>query len=142
MKRLLSPEPAVADVALLIGRVIVGVVLIAHGGQKLFTNGLDGTEQAFDAMGIPAPALAALFAAGVEFVGGILLILGLLTPVVAVLVAVDMAGAFWFAHRESGIFVTEGGWELVGMIFAAAILFIGLGAGRLSADGVLTRGRR
>lgn len=125
------------DVALLVARVGLGVVLIAHGWQKLDKQGLDGTAAGFDGMGIPMPELAAHFATWVELVGGGLLVLGLLTPLAAVLVIGDMAGAFWYAHREGGVFVTDGGWELVLMIGLLALTLVATGAGRLSADGII-----
>ncbi|MBU2698189.1 DoxX family protein [Pimelobacter sp. 30-1] len=140
MKRLLHPLPALAqDSALLAARLLVGVVLIAHGWQKLDEYTLAGTAASFDDMGVPAARAAATFAAFVEVGGGALLIVGLLTPVAALLVALDMAGAWYFAHRDAGIFVTEGGGELV-MVIAAVVLAIGaIGAGRFSLDGALLR---
>ena len=59
-------------------------------------------------------------AALVELVGGALILVGLATPLVALLVVLNMAGAFWFAHRDGGVFVTDGGWELVAVIAAAS----------------------
>lgn len=83
----------VSETVILIARVAIGVTLLAHGWQKFFTDGIDGTADGFDAMGIAAPTAAAVFAAVVELVGGILIIVGLFTPAVAVLVVVDMLGA-------------------------------------------------
>lgn len=100
----------VSDIVILVSRVTVGAILVAHGWQKFFTNGIDATAQGFEGMGVPAATAAAIFAATVELVGGALLIVGLFTPVVALLVVADMAGAFWYAHREAGtIFVGDGG---------------------------------
>ncbi|HEY1135765.1 MAG TPA: DoxX family protein [Nocardioides sp.] len=133
-------SPLVQDVALLLARVVTGVVLIAHGWQKVSTNGLDATGQGFDAMGVPAPDAAAPFTAGVELVGGVLLVLGLLTPVAGVLVAAVLAGAFWFAHRGTTILAGEGGWELVAVIGFLGLVLAAVGPGRFSLDAVL-RGR-
>lgn len=138
----LLPLPAAArDGGLLIARVLLGVILIAHGWQKFSTWGLDGTAANFEEMGIPAPTAAAAVAATIELVGGILLVVGLLTPLVAVAVPVVMAGAFWFVHRELGIFATDGGWELVAVIGLAAAVFGLVGPGRFSLDALLG-GRR
>ena len=126
--------PAVQDVVLLLSRIGLGVVLIAHGWQKLNDQGIQGTAAGFDAMGIPFPLAAAHYATWVELIGGALLVAGLLTPLVGLLVAADMAGAFWFAHREGGVFVAEGGWELVAMIGLLGLTLAGVGAGRLSLD--------
>ncbi|MCG7321742.1 MULTISPECIES: DoxX family protein [Arsenicicoccus] len=141
MRSLLHPPAALRDLALLLTRVVLGVVLMAHGWQKLGTNGIDGVAAGFGKMGIPASELAAWFAALVELVGGALILVGLATPLVALLVVLNMAGAFWFAHRDGGVFVTDGGWELVAVIAAASLALIGAGAGRISLDGLLGRGR-
>ncbi len=133
---------AVSDVVIFLARAAVGVILFAHGWQKFFTNGIDATSQGFDSMGIPAPTAAAVFAATVELVGGALLVIGLLTPVVAVLVVADMAGAFWFAHSDAGtIFVDNGGYELVLALAAGAALAGVVAGGRFSLD-YLAFGRR
>ncbi|PVG81642.1 hypothetical protein DDE18_16730 [Nocardioides gansuensis] len=134
------PAP-VQDTVLLLARLVVGVVFAAHGWQKFSEFGLAGTGESFAAMGVPAAGAAAAFAATVELGGGILLILGLLTPVAAVLLALNMLGAWWFVHRSSGIFVAEGGWELVAVLAAAVLVIGAVGAGRLSVDRVLARQR-
>lgn len=93
-------------------------------------------------MGVPAPAAAALFAVVVELVGGLLLIAGLLTPVAAALNALNLLGAFVIVHAGNGVFVDDGGYELVLALLAllAGLVVIGaLGAGRYSADELLTR---
>src|SRR5690554_2644250 len=85
----LLPVPAIVrDIGLLLARVLLGAVLIVHGGQKLFVNGVDGTGAFFESVGVPAAQAAAAFAGAVALVGGILLVLGLLTQAVAVLVVV------------------------------------------------------
>jgi putative oxidoreductase len=131
------------DVALLIGRVALGVVLIAHGWQKFFSYGISGVAANFDTMGVPLPAASATFAAVVELVGGILLIIGLAVPLIGLLVAIDMAGALLFVHAPNGVFVDGGGYELVLVIGALAVVFAGLGAGAYAIDRLIpTRSRR
>ena len=130
------------DVALLIGRVALGIVLIAHGWQKLFTYGLTGAAASFEQMGVPLPTISASFAGVVELLGGVLLIIGLVVPLVGLLVVIDMIGALIFVHAPNGIFVGDGGYELVLVIGALGVLFAGLGAGRLAIDGLITVDRR
>jgi putative oxidoreductase len=125
------------DLALLGARALLGVVLIAHGWQKLNDWGLEGTKAGFADMGVPNAGPAAAFAIAAELGGGALLLVGLLTPLAALLVVADMAGAFWFAHRGTTVFVGDGGWELVAVIGAVALALVGVGAGRLSIDGIL-----
>ncbi|MGS0687229.1 DoxX family protein [Nakamurella sp. GG22] len=130
------------DVVLLLGRVVLGVVLIAHGWQKFATNGISGTAAAFDQMGVPLSTASATFAAVVELVGGIALIIGFAVPVVGLLVALDMVGALLFVHAENGIFVGDGGYELVAVIGALAFVLAGVGAGRYSIDGLISPASR
>jgi putative oxidoreductase len=125
------------DFVLLAVRALLGVVLIAHGWQKLDSWGVSGTEAGFSDMGIPNAGLAAAFAIIAELGGGVLLLIGLFTPLAALVVVADMSGAFWYAHRGTTVFVGDGGWELVAVIAAAALALFAAGAGRLSLDGIL-----
>lgn len=139
---LLAPArriPALHDVALLVARVAVGVVLLAHGLQKAFEFTPAGTAGAFAQMGVPAPGLVAWYVIIAELVGGAALILGVLAPVFALANIVSMAGAFFLVHLANGVFVTANGYELVLAIFAALVPVALLGAGRWSIDGLLSR---
>lgn len=144
MRTLLQPArttPALRDAALLVSRVAIGFVLLAHGWQKFNDYTLDGTAAAFTDMGVPAPAAAALFSAVVEVVGGLALVVGLLTPLFAVLNGINLLGALVIVHARNGVFVEDGGYELV-LVLLAALLVIGtLGAGRHSLDELLVRRR-
>ncbi|MEV6413709.1 DoxX family protein [Kribbella sp. NPDC051718] len=139
LRTLTRPVHAARDLVLLIARVGLGVVFIAHGWQKFRTNGLDGTAAGFDQMGVPAPTLSAYYAAAVELIGGAALVLGVLTTVAGVLLAIDMAGAFLFVHMSNGVFVADGGWELVVVLGLFALALAAIGAGRFSLDNTLTR---
>jgi putative oxidoreductase len=140
LRTLTRPIHASRDLVLLIARVGLGVVFIAHGWQKFSTNGLDKTAAGFEQMGVPAPTLSAYYAAAVELIGGAALILGVLTTVAGVLLALDMAGAFLFVHLSNGVFVANGGWELVVVLGLFSLAVAAVGAGRLSVDNALTRG--
>lgn len=129
------------DALLLVARLVLGVVLVAHGWQKLVTNGLAATGQAFAGMGVPAPSISATFAAIVELVGGAMIIAGAATAVACVLVVLDMLGAATIVHIPKGVFASSGGWELVGVIAGGALLLAAVGAGRFSVDHVV-RARR
>ncbi|AZA11649.1 DoxX family protein [Corynebacterium gerontici] len=122
------------DIALLISRLLLGVVLIAHGWQKFNTWGIAGTTEAFRGMGVPSPEIAATFSTYFELVAGALLILGFLVRFVGPVLLVQMIGAYWFAHRGNGVFIDEAGWELVGVIAAAGLAISAAGAGRISID--------
>ncbi|WBQ01881.1 DoxX family protein [Kribbella sp. CA-293567] len=139
LRTLTRPVQATRDIVLLIARVGLGIVFIAHGWQKFSTNGLDKTAAAFDQMGVPAPTLSAYYAAGVELIGGVALVFGALTTVAGVLLALDMAGAFLFVHLSKGVFVANGGWEFVVVLGLFALTLASVGAGRLSVDAALNR---
>lgn len=141
MKKLIHPPPFVRDTALLIARVILGVVLIAHGLQKFAEWTIPGTAQSFAEMGVPLPEVAAPVAAVVELVGGVLLLVGAFAAVTGLVVALQMAAAAVIVHVGNGLFAADGGWELVGVIAAAALAVGVAGAGRYSVDEWLVRRR-
>lgn len=132
MNRALSP-PA-RDWALLLSRVLIGVVMFAHGYQKLILNGIGRTTEGFETLSIPLAIISASFVTVVEFAGSVMLIAGALTPVVCALMLVIMSGAAIFVHIPNGIFVANGGWELVGVIAAGLIAIAATGPGRYSVD--------
>jgi putative oxidoreductase len=135
----LTRTAAARDLVLLLSRIGLGVVFIAHGWQKFQTNGLDRTAAGFEQMGVPAPTLSAYYATAVELLGGVALILGVLTPVVGVLLALDMVGALAFVHLSNGVFVANGGWELVGVLGLLSLTLAVVGAGRVSLDNIFSR---
>jgi len=140
MHKLLHPRvPFGLDAVLLVTRVLVGVVLLAHGLQKLNTFTPAGTEMFLDGAGVPLAGIAAWWLIITEIGGGALLIAGLLTPLVALLSLANMVGAFFFVHAGNGLFVDNGGYELVAVLIAALVPLTLLGAGRLSLDGAIAR---
>lgn len=137
----MTVTPPVRDGLLLAARVLVGIVLIAHGAQKFFSYGIGGTAGAFGQMGVPLPAVSATLAAVIELVGGAALLVGAGTLVAAALVVLDMLGAFVLVHATNGVFVDAGGFELVAVIAAAALLLVAVGPGRYSVDQVIAARR-
>lgn len=135
------PAPA-REFAVLIARVAIGIVFVAHGWQKLSTNGIDATTSFFAQAGVPAARASAWFAAVLELAGGAALILGLAVPLAGLLLLIDMIGAFVFVHADAGIFVAQGGYELVLVLGASALLLAVIGGGRYSVDQLLIGRRR
>ena len=129
----------IRNLALLLARIGLGVVFMAHGWQKFHDNGLAGTAGGFAKMGVPVPTASAYFATFAELVGGAALILGAFTAVAGLLLFLDMLGAFAIVHISNGVFVGEGGYELVVALGAGALLLAVFGAGKLSFDGVAGR---
>lgn len=139
---LLNPAartPWLRDIALLVARVALGVVLVAHGWQKFSEWTLAGTGASFADMGIPAPEVIAAIVAGAELIGGAALILGLLTPLVALVNLVAQVGALVLVHAPAGVFVDDGGFELVLVIAAGLFVLLICGAGRFSVDRLFSR---
>lgn len=128
------------DLAILIARIGLGVVFFAHGWQKFFDYGLRATQASFADLAVPLPAFSAIVAAVVELVGGFALIAGVLTPLAAILLFLDMLGAFILVHADKGVFVADNGYELVVALGVGSLLLVVIGAGRLSVDGLLGRG--
>ncbi|MFD1932932.1 MULTISPECIES: DoxX family protein [Nonomuraea] len=127
-----------SDLALLVARVMVGIIFIAHGLQK-WHAGMDSTTADFTQLGVPSPQLAALFATGAEIIGGAMLVAGLGVRIAAFALLIDMAGAGIFVEARNGIFNGAPRWELVVALAAACLMLLTLGGGRLGVDGVLSR---
>ncbi|WP_433610822.1 DoxX family protein [Prescottella agglutinans] len=133
---------AFRDATLLIARVGIGVIFIAHGWQKFFDWGIDGTQAAFAGMDIPLADVSAIVAATIELVGGIALLIGLATRIAGVLLFLDMLGAFFLVHIGNGVFVGDGGYELVVALGVGSLLIAGVGAGRVSVDAFVGKNSR
>jgi putative oxidoreductase len=127
--------------ALFVLHVVVGLYFVGHGAQKLFGSfgghGLEGTAGFFDNLGLRPGRLHATAAGFNEFVGGLLLALGLLTPLGALLIIATMVAAIWTVHAPKGPWVTDGGYELNVIYIAAAVALAGAGAGAWSLDNAL-----
>jgi putative oxidoreductase len=114
-------------------RVVTGVIFFLHGWQKLFEMGHDGVTGFFTSLNIPLPAVAAAIVIAVELLGGLALILGFLTRLVAVPLAIDMLVALVVVHRAK-FFVAEGGYEFVLLLAAASAALFFLGSGAFALD--------
>ena len=121
-------------------RVVLGVILTYHGYLKLFTTGPTGfkaTVTFFAAVGLPLPLYSALLVAVLEFAGGLLLILGLLTRWSSMLLFIQMLVALAVVHAKNGFMVGVGGYEYVLLILASLFAVFACGAGKLAAGSSL-----
>jgi putative oxidoreductase len=134
------PSAQQLNVGLAILRVVAGTIFVAHGAQKLFVFGFAGVAGAFDQMGSPAAGSAGPLVALVEFLGGFALILGLLTRLAAVGLAVTMLGAILFVHIGAGLFLPNGSEFALSLLGAVTLLALA-GAGGYSLDAVIGRQR-
>lgn len=116
-------------------RVMLGIIFTYHGYGKLFVKGaLPGTAQFFAAIGIPLANYAAVLVASLEFFGGVLLILGLLTRWISVLLIIEMLVAFFKVHLKQGFVISQQayGYEFILLILATLIVLLVNGPGSLS----------
>ncbi|WP_166354725.1 DoxX family protein [Phytoactinopolyspora limicola] len=135
----MSPSRALNDAACLLLRLALAFVFVAHGWQKFYDWSIDGTIERFAEMNIPFPDVSAPSVAVLELVGGGLLGLGILTRVLAAVLAGTMIGALVLVHAENGPFVVANGFELVLVLAAGCIAVVLLGPGRVRADKLLIR---
>lgn len=130
-----------ADIALLILRLVVGGLMVGHGAQKLFGvfggHGLAGTTGFMASLGLRPPGLWARAAGGAEFGGGLLLVLGLLTPLGGLGIMAAMTMAIVLVHRGKGPWVSDGGSEYNFVIGTVGLVLILTGGGAYSLDAVL-----
>ncbi|MFB9430422.1 DoxX family protein [Streptoalloteichus tenebrarius] len=139
-----EPEPrplgwtAGADLGLLVLRLVLGGTFVAHGAQKLFGAfdgpGIAGFAQYLDALGFRQTTLMAWVTGLTEFVGGVLVVLGLLTPLAAaglLGVMISSVAVKW----PNGFFTGTGqGFELDLVLAAAAACLLLAGPGRAAVD--------
>lgn len=118
--------------ALLALRLVLGVVMIAHGRPKVF-GGMHHHVSMVSSIGLPG--WWAYLSAAAEFGGGILLVLGLFTRVAGLAVLIDMAVAIWKVHWKNGL-LGQGGYEFPLALAAMAFALIFLGAGPISLDSI------
>ncbi|MDH1469570.1 DoxX family protein [Shewanella sp. GD03713] len=136
--KLLTSAPSFAPLAL---RIPIGIILMAHGSQKLFGwfggYGLEGTGQWMASIGLTPGYLMALMAGSSEFFGGLLIIIGLLTRPTALVLSFTMVVAIFSVHIGNGLFLSNNGYEFGLALLAATVSLAVSGAGKLSADNLL-----
>jgi len=119
-------------------RIIVGIIFIAHGSQKLFGMfggyGLEGTGQYMASLGLNPGYLMALLSGSAEFFGGPLLVVGLLARPAAVVLIVMLVIAILSVHIHNGLFMANNGYEFALALLGGSIAVLIEGAGRLSLD--------
>lgn len=129
----------------LVLRVPVGLILAAHGAQKLFGwfggYGLEATGQWMDSIGLVPGVVMAFLAGAAEFFGGLALALGLLTRPAALVNAIAMAVAVFWVHLSNGLFASNNGYEYALTLLAASLALLFSGGGKLSVDRLIVTAR-
>jgi putative oxidoreductase len=123
---------------LLLLRIVLGAVFVAHGLQKLFVFGLAGVAGMLGSLGLPLPALNAVLVTAAELGGGLLLLSGAATRVTAAILAFTMGVAIMTVHLSHGFFAPAGV-EYPLTLLVANLALVMTGAGRYSVDALFNR---
>ncbi|POG11432.1 DoxX family protein [Pseudomonas putida] len=132
-----------AGLGLSVIRILVGVIFMAHGAQKLFGlfggYGLEGTGQWMESIGLAPGYLMALLSGSAEFFGGLALVIGLLARPAALALTVTLVVAIFSVHINNGLFMSNNGYEFALALLAGTVAVLIEGAGRLSFDRLIAR---
>lgn len=132
-----------AGYGLSVVRILVGVIFMAHGAQKLFGlfggYGLEGTGQWMESIGLAPGYLMALLSGSAEFFGGLALVIGLLARPAALALAVTLVVAIFSVHINNGLFMSNNGYEFALALLAGSVAVLIEGAGRFSLDRLIVR---
>ena len=120
--------------ALLVLRLVLATVMIAHGAQKVF-GGMPRHESLVSSIGFPA--WMAFLSAAAEFGGGILVLLGVLTRFAALAITIDLMVAIVKVHLKAGL-RGPGGFEFPLSVVAIAFALIFFGAGPIAFDTIFS----
>ena len=122
-------------------RVVVGLVFLMHGGQKLFVFGLAGTADIMGKLGIAMPAFAAGIVIAAELLGGLAIISGLYTRWAGAVLTIEMLVAIPVARFAGGFFAPYG-FEFEFTLLGACLTFAALGSGGMSLERMLRASRQ
>ncbi|RBP80049.1 DoxX family protein [Marinomonas rhizomae] len=127
-----------SGIASTILRIPIGLILMAHGAQKLFGAfggyGLEGTGQWMASIGLEPGYLMALLAGSAEFFGGLALVIGLLVRPASAVIAFAMLMAIFSVHISNGLFMANNGYEYALTLLVVAVSLVFSGAGSFSVD--------
>jgi putative oxidoreductase len=127
-----------AGYGLTVVRILVGIIFVAHGSQKLFGAfggyGLEGTGQYMASLGLTPGYLMALLSGSAEFFGGLGLVVGLLARPAALVLAATLVVAIFSVHISNGLFMANNGYEFALALLGGVVAVLVEGAGKLSFD--------
>lgn len=129
------------NTGLLIIRLVVGLLFVGHGAQKLFGwfggYGLKGTGGWFESIGMKPGVTMALFAGLAELIAGVLFAAGLLTPLAALMIAGTMVMGIVKVHGQNGLWATSNGYEYNLTLIAVVVGIALIGPGQYALDALL-----
>lgn len=126
------------DIGLMMARIVVGVILIAHGWQRWQIAGIPAQVDVLETAGLPYATTLAWLVIGFEIIGGILLIFGLATPLVGLAMVVLNLGIIVLV-RSGSFFVHDQGWEYNAVLAVLGLVFLTHGSGRAGLDSLFLR---
>jgi putative oxidoreductase len=119
-------------------RIVVGLVFLMHGGDKLFVFGLGGIADYMGKLGLPLPLVSAAVVIAVELLGGLAILLGVFTRLAGALLAFEMVVAILVARFHGGFFAPYG-YEFELTLLGACLTFALGGPGRISFEEIWHR---
>ncbi|RJQ13472.1 DoxX family protein [Candidatus Parcubacteria bacterium] len=122
------------NLGILFIRIALAAVFIVHGWQKI--QNIEGTVAFFATLGLAS--FWAYVVTAVEFVGGLAMLLGILTDIAGVLIAIDMFFAIYLVHFKNG-FTGIGGYEFALTLLLTALAVALIGPGRYSLSGLVKK---
>ena len=133
-----GPNASFAKWGLIPLRIVVGVVFVMHGWQKVHVFGLSGTADILRWLSIPLPTFFAGVIMIAELVGGLAILFGVFARWFAVCLAIEMTVAIFVARLKGGFF-TPNGYEFELVLLGASLTIAALGTGAGSLDRLLKR---
>lgn len=136
----LPPMARLAGFAPLVARVIVGIIMAAHGWQKLQIGPANFGQGVLAGLGVPFPVFMGYVVTFVELIGGILLIVGLLSRLAALLLTIDLTVAILLVKVNVGLLSPQDGGagaELDLALIAGFLVVLLAGPGKLALDHAL-----
>lgn len=131
------------DLVLLLARIGLGIIMLAHAMLMYGLAGsLSGVGQLWAQSGVPLPSLSGPAVVLLEFVGGATMILGLAVPIVGVLMALNMVGAWVFVHTSPLFSMDHNGPELVITLALLSLVLAAFGSGRFGLDHLIIARQR
>lgn len=137
MRKVLS---ALRSLVLLVSRVVLGLILLLHGWTRWARGtGIDAQAEFLRNAGVPQPITLAWGSTILELAGGVFLIVGALTPLVAAAVVAEQVCIIYWLARHRGPWAIDKGYEYPAALAALALVFVVHGAGRVAVDALLRR---
>lgn len=121
------------DIALMLTRIIMGVIMVTHGWHRWQNEGITAEANILEHAGIPNPGLMVWLLIGFEVIGGIFLIFGLATPVIGLGLMVLNIGII-LTLRSHTFYVHNSGWEYNAVMTIVGLVLMTHGAGRIGLD--------